>query len=164
MKKLCLVIFCVLMLSACSAVETMETIGDEGVTPVMGEAGQVQLTLPDLEDAQVIDNGMGSRIYLFDGFCVTVQTLDGGNMDKTLEIVSGFDADKLSLLKTEQKDYTQICCAWSSAGEQEEQLCRVVVMDDGRYHYAVTVMADSSGVAAQPDLWEILDTVELSTD
>lgn len=164
MKKLFLAILCMFMLSGCSSVETMETIHDDGVVPVMGEAGQVQLTLPDLDDAQVIDNGMGSRIYLFDGFCVTVQTLDGGDMSKTLETVSGFGAEKLSLLKTEQEDYTQFCCAWSSAGEGEEQLCRAVVMDDGRYHYAVTVMADSSEVAEQPDLWGILDTVELSTD
>lgn len=164
MKKFCFAILCVFMLSGCSSVETMETIRDDEAFPVMGEAAKVHLSIPEIENAQVVEDGAGSKIYLFNDFCVTVQTLDGGNMEKTLELVSGFDAGKLTLLKTEQDDCLQFRCAWSSTGEQEDLLCRAVVVDDGRYHYAVTVMADSSEIAEQPELWDILDTVKLSTD
>ena len=162
MRRLCLVVVCMLALSGCGAVETMETISDDVVVPVMKEAAQVQLVLPDLDDTQVIEDGIGGRIYLCDGYSVTVQTLDGGDLYGTLESVSGFDADKLTVLKTERSSYSEARCAWSAVGEGENIICRAVILDDGCYHYAVTVMADASRITAQPDLWDILDTVEIS--
>ena len=56
-------------------------------------------------------------------------------------------------------------CVWTGAGEGGDQMCRAMVLDDGRFHYAVTVMAAADDAGDLAKTWQtIFDSVKLSTD
>lgn len=165
MKMIFCVFVCLFMLSGCGATKTLETINDENALPAMADAAEIQLCIPEGGAAQVFDNGIGGRLYMCDGYTVTVQTLEGGDLRRTIETASGFDMEKLTLIKTEQHGYDAVLCAWSAVGEGEDQVCRAMVLDDGCYHYVVTVMANYKQALEQTDLWQsVLGSVNLNTD
>ena len=60
---------------------------------------------------------------------------------------------------------TQYEYVWSTPGEAEDQICRGIILDDGFYHYAVTVMADYSQAGELQETWQsVFESVVLSTD
>ena len=139
---------------------------DVSVQPVIAPMQQVQVSLPDEAAAPAMEDGAGSKIYLCDGYTVTVQTFSGGDLDKTLQQATGFSRESLTLLETGHDGVTRYDCAWSTMGEGGNQVCRGVVLDDGRAHYVVCVMAPESEAGAFRETWQnILSSVTLvSTD
>lgn len=166
MKKILLVLFVGLLLTGCGAQETMETVCDIYAVPASVTTCQVQLSLPDEAVLQSMEADDGSRMYMCDGYTVTVQTMEAGDLDRTLRIVSGFTKEKLTLMRTKADGITRYESAWCAAGETEEQICRGLILDDGNYHYAVTIMANYSVAGEKADAWQhILDSACLvSTD
>ena len=165
MKKLFVMLVVALVLSGCSAKETFETIGDLWATPVMANPAEIKLQLPEDVDASVLDDPNGNKLYICDDFSVMVQTLPGGDMAQTVQTVTGYDKQKITMVKTEKDDTKVYSCAWSTAGESGDQICRAVILDDGVYHYAVTVMADYTLATSLEDMWiPLLGSVTLSTD
>ena len=68
-------------------------------------------------------------------------------------------------MKTERNGLSAYEYVWSAAGECEEQMCRGIILDDGAFHYAVTVMADYSQAGEQQQTWqELLNSVTINTD
>lgn len=164
MKKLCLLLVSVLLLSGCGK-QTFETVNDDLAVPVIAQAAKIQLDFPEAISASLLEGDDDSRLYLCEGFSVAVQTLAGGDMEKTVETVTGFEKDMLNLLKTQENGVAKYFCAWSTAGEGEDQICRTLILDDGAYHYAVTIMADYSLAGESAQVWQtVLDSVHLSTD
>lgn len=165
MKKLWCVLALALLLTGCGANEVWETISDVDDTPVMVQMQQVKLTLPKDAASETMENGQSGKIYLCNGYTVTVQTLPGGDLDKTLREISGFSRQQLTVMETQTKNEKRYECVWAAAGEAEDQVARAVILDDGSYHYAVTVMARFSTAGDLADVWQsILTSVQLSTD
>lgn len=163
MKKLCCVFLVMVMLSGCGTQSAFETIGDMLDMPVIAIKRDLQLQLPKEATAPVLQSEDGGKLYLCDGYTLTVQTLSAGDLDRTMREVTGFSREQLTVMETEQKDYRRYECVWSAAAEEGEQVARSVILDDGYYHYAVTVMADfaTAGELAQP--WkDLLGSVTLS--
>lgn len=163
MKKLCCVLLVAIMLTGCGVQSAFETIGDMLDTPVMALKREVRLQLPKEATAPALQSEDGGKLYLCDGYTLTVQTLSAGDLDRTMREVTGFSKDQLTVMETEQMDTRRYDCVWSAAAEEGEQVARSVILDDGYYHYAVTVMADFATAGELAQTWQtLLGSVTLS--
>lgn len=145
-----------LLLTGCGAQETFETLGD---VYVQGEAAQMQQVVLNLSKeaaAAVMQNEEGNALYFCDGYTVTVQTMASGNLNKTLRETTGFTREMLRPVETATGEARRYDCVWTAAGEAGEQIGRAAVIDDGNYHYVVTVMADASAAGALAEEWQSL--------
>lgn len=151
-----------LLLTGCSARQTSETISDVYAEETLTAMYEVQLSLPDDAVSPSMEANDGSRMYLCDGYTLTVQRTEAGDLDKTLREISGFSKEELTVMKTSRNDMTCYETVWSAAGEGEDQICRSVILDDGKYHYCVTAMANYSLAGDLSPTWQqILDSVNL---
>jgi len=139
MKKYLWILLPVLLLCGCTAQETMETISDEILLPVMAQPRDISVQLPGETALPVVENDAG-RIYLCNEYEIVLQTLDAGDLQSTMQILSGMDREQLTVMETFSEDVTRYEFVWTSAGEQGEQLGRAVILDDGTYHYCLSVL------------------------
>lgn len=164
MKKLVLGLLSVLLLTACGNPKSMETVTDVYYDQPQREPAAVILKLPEDAAAQVVAGEQG-RIYLCEGYSISVQTLPGGDLERTLQSLTGHSREELEVIPLSQGEMKHYACAWASAGEGEDQVNRALILDDGAYHYAVTVMAPAGKAAALRMIWDqILASVTLNTD
>lgn len=163
MKKCWIFILLALMLTGCGAAQTFETVADDLIQPVMAPAGELTLALPDSAAAQTIQNDEGGTLYFCDGYILTVQTLDAGDMEQTAKTLCGFGTDSLTVIETMSGTVKRRDWVWMAAGEGGDQLGRAAVLDDGNYHYCVTVMADAETAGTLDEEWNsIFSSLTLS--
>lgn len=163
MKKCWIIAALALLLTGCGAQETFETVLDVYQEEALPPAMQVQMMLPDDAAVPAMENGQTGQIYLCDGYSVTVQTLMSGDLNRTLLESTGFSRDNLPLIETARDGVRRYECVWTAASEAGDQVGRAVVLDDGSYHYVVTVMADAVRAGAlQSDLQRVIDSVRLT--
>ena len=163
MKKLMCILVMLCLLTGCGSEKVLETVEDvyspQEIAPM-----ELSLTLPEGASVMTLSSQM-ERLYLCDGFTVTVQTLQGGDLNRTVKETTGYEADRLTLIATEKGEIACYRFSWASLGEGGDQVARTLILDDGCYHYAVTVMAPAEKAGALADTWqEILSSVSLRTD
>lgn len=159
MKKCCLILVFALVLTGCAAAPTFETLGDVNAAPAIREEREVRVSVP--EGAQALRGATGT-IYLCEGYEVTVEVLSGGNLSGTFESLTGFGTDDLTVIETAAGEVSRYECVWSAAGEGGDTVGRAVVLDDGIYHYCVTVSANADDAPALQETWkEIFDSFRL---
>lgn len=162
MKKLFVILLLPALLLGCAGSPVFELVEDvyAGTEPAPGE---LMVILP--EEASVLtglSDGTG-QLYFCDGYTLTTQILNGGDLDRSLRELTGYSRGSLTVLETDREGLRCVTCAWSSAGEEGDQVGRLVLLDDGAYHYAVTVMAPAERVGDLTDTWDgILNRVSLS--
>lgn len=162
MKKYLILLFVVFLLTGCAAEETFETLGDVPLQTVMAPVQSPVYTLPEETILSVMESEDTGTIYLCDGYTVTVQALPAGDLDRTLRSATGFSKEDLTLLETQTEGIRRVQCAWASAGEGEEQVGRMTLLDDGNYHYVLTCMADASRAHdLQPAWQELMESFRL---
>ena len=151
----------VLLLAGCGKKENLETVTDV-YTPTQAQAKTIALELPKGAAAATMGTEDDGNIYFCDGYTVTVQTLPGGDLDRTLKAVSGYGEENLKIMETAAGDYTRYDFVWACVGESGDQMCRGAVLSDGAYHYAVTTMTDGSRAGAlNPTLQKLFATFSL---
>ena len=153
MKKVSMILVFVMLLCGCSAAPTFETMGDDHVQSVMQEERGVLLTIPE-EAAAVAVRGDAGTIYLCDGFEVTAQVLRAGDLSGTFRDLTGFESDGLTVMATAAIGWTRYECVWTSAGEQGDTVGRAVILDDGVYHYCLTLTADADDMSELQDVFQ----------
>ena len=141
MKYCCLLVIFSLLLCGCGAEQTLETIADEVVAPVMAQPRQISVQLPDNAVAPVLESD-SRQIYMSEHYEITVETLSAGDLNATVQALSGYEKDQLTLVQTESGDAKRYDFVWVSAGESGERLGRGVILDDGQYHYCMSVLRD----------------------
>lgn len=156
MKKWWIWICCACLLTGCGAAETFETVGDDILQPVMAPAGQIVLELPESASVHTAVEGKKDALYFCDGYTVTVQTLDRGDLDRTARTLCGFGTDSLKLVETAVDGGRRWDWAWTAAGEGGDAVGRAAVIDDGNYHYCVTVMAQAEMAGQLEAQWSKL--------
>lgn len=154
MKKCWIVLLLVLLLTGCATEETMETVADDIVQPVVNSQREILLTLPSGASAEVMESADAGKLYFCEGYTMTVQTMDGGDWHRTVENLCGYSPDQLTMLQTRDGAWKRQEWIWVSMGEEGEQLGRGAVLDDGSYHYCLTVMADASDAASLEAEWD----------
>ena len=162
MKKLWLLSLTAVLLCGC-AKPAIETVSDVYLTQPFGEMRTIRLELPDDAAESVMEGGLGTRLYLCNGYELRLQTLYSGNLDGAMQAVTGFGKDRLTVMKTRDGVYDRYDCVWCTAGEEGEQVGRTAVLSDGSYYYCVSALADSGSIFALREVWqEILDSVTVS--
>jgi hypothetical protein len=163
MHKISVLLAAMLLLSGCKLQQTMETVGDVDNIEVVSRLQQLELDLPKETFAPALQNESGERIYMCDDYTICVQTFEGGDMDRTLKTLTGFSKDDLTVMETEVDGVKRVSCVWSAAGEGGDHIGRALVLDDGNYHYAVSVMAEFSKVGDLSSKWkELFESVRLT--
>ena len=161
MKKIFVTLALLVLLTGCSQT-TFETLNDTLIQTDTPAACQIKLILPEEASATVMESEDAGKMYMCDGYIVCVQTLSGGDLDGTLRLLTGFSKEDLTLIHTKQSLADRYETVWSAAGEEQDQIGRVVVLDDGNYHYAVSVMAPYTAAGDLADTWQqILDSFTL---
>ena len=159
MKIVSLLIVFAVLLCGCQNVSTFEVLEDVYYEQERAAPKEIVLSLSD--STTLIRNG-NSRLYLCDGFDVTVETMYAGNVEQTMQTLTGFAPDALTMVQTSSHQMQRYECAWSSAGEGGVQVGRAVVLDDGSYHYCVTVTALAEQAGALYETWNtLLDSIVL---
>ena len=145
MKQFIAILMITLLLCGCSAEETVETIADELIVPVMAQPKEISVSLPG-EAAMPAVEGSSGRIYVCEDYEIVIQTYPSGDLNATIQEVSGYARDILTVMETNQNGADRYDFVWASAGEGGDQLGRAVIWDDGDYHYtmAVTRPADTT--------------------
>lgn len=155
MKKAVIFVLCLMLLSGCAGEETFETVADEMVEPVMAQMRQIMVSLPD-EAVSPAAQSDGGKLYQCDGYEILLQTMDGGNLDATVRSISGYSREDVTLIETMQGEYSKYELVWASAGEMGDRIGRATILDDGSYHYVVTVLADADRTEKYGEVWDIL--------
>lgn len=159
MKKIGWILVVALALSGCSSAETFETLGDLDLAPAVRQERQLQLTLP--QGAEVIQGDSGS-LYLCDGYALTVEVLSGGDISGTVQTLTGFAADDLTVMETASGTMNRYECVWTAAGEGGDTVGRVMILDDGAFHYCVSIHYSADDTSEMQQVWKtITDSVTL---
>ena len=155
MKQLAIIALA-LCLVGCKAKSELETLSDEIVAEPAAAAQPMQIPMPPDAAVAVFQGEDGSTLYLCDGYTVTVQTYEAGDLSKTLLDATGFSADSLRPMQTKQGENIRYDCVWTAAGEGEEQVGRLALIDDGNYHYVLSAMAPASQTGRLQQPWQSL--------
>ena len=141
MKRWVCCLLPVLLLCGYGSEETMETVSDEWLVPAMAQPREVDLRLPENLVMPALEQE-GSRIYLGEDYEIILENLASGDLDATIRHLTGYDSNRLTVVKTRQDDADRYDFVWTAAGEQGERLGRGTILDDGNYHYCLSALRD----------------------
>lgn len=133
-----------LLVSGCASEETpvFETMGgDVYQTPETPVAGIVQMMIPENAAAQTMADSAAGELYTWDGNTLQIQTLSGGDIQKTIQTVTGMPWSELTVMRYERDGLTCYRTVWSAAGEEGVLLGRALIADDGYYHYCISLLS-----------------------
>lgn len=155
MRKIGLLMVVIVLLSGCGVknYEIRNATCDAEYPPV---AGIISINATDDMIAPVISTQEGDMFYMADGYEVTLQTLQGGDVNATFRSCTGFDSSRLTVVETQQDGLKRYDCAWSSTGEGIQTVSRMTILDDGSYHYVLTVMAQGDWDEEVSAAWQQL--------
>ncbi len=115
MRKCILVGLLALLLCGCGAEETFETVSDVWAEETMAKPREVSVKLPGEAAVPAVEGDSG-RMYLCKGYEVYIQTLESGDVDGTIQTVSGYTAEDLTVIQTEPDGLHRYEFVWTSAG------------------------------------------------
>ena len=153
MKKCLMFVLLPLLLMGCGAEETYETIADEQAAPVMAQPRQIAVRLPEDAVTPVLDSA-GEQVYLCDDYEIVVEILESGDMQETICHISGYDREDLTVMETFFDGVSRSEFVWACSGEEEDRIGRAVILDDGDYHYCLSVVRDASTTENSQIVWE----------
>lgn len=133
-------------LCGCSGGESFEVIADSFVDSPKAEPGKMVLDLPDEVTLSVM-SGSDWQCYEGEHYQIILQTYPSGNLDQTLQQVTGYGKEHLSVMEISAMNIDKYFCAWSAVSEEGEVVGRCTVLDDGVYHYCLSILvnAEASG-------------------
>ena len=91
-----------------------------------------------------------------------MQTCPAGNLNDTIRKLTGFDKEQLTVMETEQDGAKRYDFVWAAAGEDGERLGRAAILDDGSYHYCLSVLRDAQGEKSQVVWSEVFSSFGLA--
>ena len=151
MKKIVVLLATVMLLVGCSAPTDYETMKDVYGEQQLPQKKEVSFTLPKDASTQSIQSSYG-QLYFCDDYEITIQTFSSGDLDATLRELTGFGREKLSVIERNGR-YE---CVWTAVGEAGNVVGRAAVLDDGNYHYCMSVMADEDDALQLKAAWQAL--------
>ena len=159
MKKLVMVILMLTLLAGCGSVD-YELTQDVYATQPLPQPAQLLVSLPP--DAVQMESEEAGSLWLCDGYTAAITTMEAGDLNATLQAVTGYEKAQLEVLTWEESGLSCSQCTWVSAGEGGDQVARTVILDDGNYHYTLTLQTDAENAGALRQTWQqMLSTVTL---
>lgn len=127
------------LLGGCGNAETFETVADEMDVPVLARPRSVTVDIPGEAEGAALETDSG-RLYVTDDYEIILETLDSGDLEATLRELTGRSRDQLTVMETrEAENIRRYEFVWASAGEEGDRLGRGIVLDDGNFHYCLSV-------------------------
>lgn len=142
MKRWGCICLLVILLSGCKAEETLETVSDEWIVPVMAQPREISVRMPEDLVLPVLEQE-GRQLYMGPNYEIMLETMAAGDLQATIRNLSGYEQEKLTILETDQGEWNRYEFVWTAAGEQGHRLGRAVILDDGDYHYCMSVLRDA---------------------
>lgn len=153
MKKIIMGLTLMLLLTGCGAKETLETVADDiPLQPVLASPAEISVRLPDNAVSPVLESDT-EQVYLCEDYEIAIETRASGDLADTITDLTGFDPDQLTVMHTRQEDADRYEFVWVSAGEKGDRLGRAVVLDDGSYHYCMSVLRDAENQKKSQVVW-----------
>ena len=152
MKKCWLIVVMLFLLSGCGAQETVETVSDEIAEPVIAQMRQIFVEIPEEAASPAVESSSG-RLYLCETYEIAVQTMEGRDLSATIQSVCGYDMDDLTVMHTMQEDVDCYEFVWSTMSESGESVGRAKILDDGNYHYVLTVLGQAEKARSNHPVW-----------
>lgn len=131
-----------LVFTGCAAQETFETIADEQVLPVMAQPREIAVQLPEEAAVPVLENEE-QQVYLCEDYEIIIETMASGDLSGTVRALSGYEKEQLTVMETQWQEVGRYEFVWAAAGEEGDRLGRAVILDDGNYHYCMTLLRDA---------------------
>lgn len=153
MRKCWIIVLLLIMLNGCAAQETMETVSDEMISPVMSQPKQIYVELPGEAASPAVESDSG-RLYLCGDYEIGVQILDGGDLESTIRTLTGYEKDALTVMETKKDELDCYEFVWYSAGETGDRVGQATILDDGSYHYCLTVLGDAEKAPGHQVFWD----------
>ena len=141
MKQWICIFLSVFLLCGCQAEETLETVADEWLVPAMAQPREVSVRLPDDIVMPVLEQD-SRRLYMAEGYELMLDVLDAGDLSTTIRNISGYEKENLTVIQTRQEELDRYDFVWTAVGETGDRLGRGVILDDGNYHYCLSVLRD----------------------
>ena len=142
MKRWLWMMVLAVLLCGCKAEETLETVSDEWIVPVMAQPKGISVRLPENTILPVMEQD-GRKLYMGQNYEILLETLAAGDLNDTIRTISGFEKEQLTVLQTRQGELDRYEFVWTATGERGELLGRAEILDDGNYHYCMTVLRDA---------------------
>ena len=162
MKKYIWMVLLMLLLCGCAAEETYETLSDDLVHPVMAQQRSISVELPGEAAMPAMESDAG-RIYLCEAYEIAIQTMAAGDINATVQALSGHDKAQLTVLETEHDGCTRYEFVWAAAGESGDRIGRSVILDDGNYHYTMSVLRNADPTEVSQISWDqVFQSFQLS--
>ena len=141
-----------LLLLGCGAEETLETVADEIIQPVMAQPRQITVDLPEGAVAPVLESD-SEQVYLCEDYELVLETVAAGDLNATMQRICGYSREDLTVMQTQRDGVDRYEFVWVSAGEKGERLGRAVILDDGNYHYCMSVLRDADSTEKTQIVW-----------
>ena len=159
MKKLVMVLLMLGLLSGCGNVN-YESVQDVYATQPLPQPAQLLVSLPP--DAVELESQEAGSLWLCQDYTASVTTMESGDLEATLRELTGHEKEQLEVFSWEESGLKRIECTWVSAGEGGDQVARTVILDDGNYHYALTLQTSAECLGDLREAWQqMISTVTL---
>ena len=154
MKKLWVILLAALLLCGCGKDKALETVSDVHAEQVVARVQEIRVNIPPELSTPAMQSADGGKLYLCDDYSVLVQTMQAGDLARTIRTVTGQDKENLQIQTTRQGSAKQHQFAWVTTGEQGARVGRTCILDDGAYHYILTALADEAAAEALQTTWQ----------
>lgn len=147
------------LLTGCSIqTASWETVEDHSVSAEQALYG-IAIGLPE---AALTDEIEGCRRYETQSLQVEVSTFFASDFEDAIHRLSGFAADKLTVLQTSRFGLPEYQFAWYCQTEEGGKLCRADMVMDGMTCYAVVCSAsETGGEAAREEAGQVFSSFGL---
>ena len=152
-KKIAMALLLALLLSGCGAKETLETVADDiPLQPVLAQPAQISVRLPDNAVSPVLESDT-QQLYFCEDYEIAIETRSSGDLSGTITALTGFAPEQLTVMHTSPEGVDRYEFVWAAAGEDGDRLGRGVVLDDGSYHYCMSVLRDAENPKKSQVVW-----------
>ena len=153
MKKIATALLLALLLSGCGAKETLETVADDiPLQPVLAQPAQISVRLPDNAVSPELESDT-QQLYFCEDYEIAIETRSSGDLSGTITALTGFAPEQLTVMHTSPEGVDRYEFVWAAAGEDGDRLGRGVVLDDGSYHYCMSVLRDAENPKKSQVVW-----------
>lgn len=160
MKWMSLLCLCLLLTGCSVQTAQWETVAD--LTSVENDPPAYSITVGLPEEA-VTDKTEGRCRYETQNYWVETGAFYATDAESAIETLSGFSAEKLTVLKTSRFDLPEYQFAWFCQTEEGGRLCRADLVMDGMTCYAVVCsVPESAGEEPWAEARQVFSSFGLS--
>lgn len=152
MKTCWIPVVLALLLCGCGTQPVFETVGDDLVRSAMAQPREIAVQLPDGAITPVLDSDT-EQVYFCEDYQIILETRTSGDVSATIQSVCGYQREDLTVMETQQGSVTRYEFVWACAGEEGDCLGRAVILDDGDYHYCMSVLRKASTTETSQIVW-----------